>query len=242
MVKIEIDEYGGILLTAQAPVVLSEEVRAAILEKWEDANDDGEVEEILAEMEKVASPKAYLLPAYVADKDDAGAVLSVPFDERKNVEEKTFRLDSPLICEKIEKDTRVIATLATCGREVHNISMSKQDDPLLRIVAEDLCLEFLRVISLEMHEYIRNEIIGSDKFSRLNPGSLPAWPITAQPDLFAVIGKGAELTGVELTPSYLMIPYKSSSGLVFPTENRFESCMRCPRLNCPGRRAPYEES
>jgi len=37
-----------------------------------------------------------------------------------------------------------------------------------------------------------------------------------------------------------MIPNKSVSGLFFPTEVPFESCMVCRRPHCPGRKAPYD--
>ena len=46
--------------------------------------------------------------------------------------------------------------------------------------------------------------------------------------------------GVKLTESYLMEPNKSVSGIRFPTEERFESCMLCPRQDCPGRRSAYD--
>jgi len=37
-----------------------------------------------------------------------------------------------------------------------------------------------------------------------------------------------------------MIPNKTTSGIRFPTEERFESCQLCPRETCPGRRAAFE--
>jgi hypothetical protein len=58
--------------------------------------------------------------------------------------------------------------------------------------------------------------------------------------LFDLLGEGQVLTQVELTPSFLMLPRKSVSGLTFEAETGFESCMLCPREGCPGRRAPYQ--
>ena len=51
-----------------------------------------------------------------------------------------------------------------------------------------------------------------------------------------------KLIGVRLTDSFLMVPMKSISGILFPTEVRFESCQLCPRKDCPGRRAPYDQA
>jgi len=34
----------------------------------------------------------------------------------------------------------------------------------------------------------------------------------------------------------------SVSGIVFPTETEFESCQVCHREDCPGRKAPFDET
>lgn len=230
--------YGGVLLYESAPFALDEKTRAALLEKWDAANYDGEVDDLLNEAEKVASPRAFLRRAYVTEVDENGAVLAVEGDG----EPKTYRIKSPLVGEKLRKDTTVVGTVATCGRALYDLSVSYADDPLLREVAEDICLAYMRHISIALHEYLREHIYGGDKFSRLSPGSLSSWNITGQVPLFELLDEGAELTGVELTSSYLMIPYKSASGLSFPTDSPFESCMRCPRENCPNRRAEYQEA
>jgi predicted transcriptional regulator len=36
-----------------------------------------------------------------------------------------------------------------------------------------------------------------------------------------------------------MIPLKSTSGILFPTEVDYKNCQLCSRKNCPGRKAPY---
>ncbi len=74
----------------------------------------------------------------------------------------------------------------------------------------------------------------------MNPGSLDDWPLAEQRQLFSVFGDVKKLIGVELTDSFLMVPIKSVSGVVFPTEHRFESCQLCQREGCPNRRAKYD--
>lgn len=230
--------YGGVLLYEPAPFSLDEKTRATLLEKWEAANYDGEVDDLLDEAGKIASPRAFLRRAYVTTVDETGAVLATEGDDGP----RTCRIDSPLIAEKLRPDTTVVGTVTTCGRALYDLSVSYADDPLLREVAEDICLAYMRHAGIALHEYIREHIYGNDKFSRLSPGSIPSWNITGQVPLFAFLGEGADLAEVELTPSHLMIPYKSGSGLCFPTDSPFESCMRCPRENCPNRRAPYQEA
>jgi cobalamin-dependent methionine synthase I len=80
------------------------------------------------------------------------------------------------------------------------------------------------------------------KTARINPGSLEDWPIDEQHILFSLLGDTNESIGLDLLESYLMFPTKSLSGIQFPTEEHFESCQLCPRENCPGRRANYEET
>lgn len=231
--------YGGVLLFEPAPFALDEKTRVALLEKWDAANYDGEVDDLLDEAEKIASPRAFLRRAYVTEADEKGVVLTT---EDPAGEPKTCRIDSPLVAEKLRRDTTVVGTVATCGRALYDLSVSYAADPLLREVAEDICLAYMRHVSVALHEYLRENIYGGDKFSRLSPGSLSSWDITGQVPLFAFLGEGTALAEVELTPSYLMIPYKSGSGLSFPTDSPFESCMRCPRENCPNRRAEYQEA
>ncbi len=229
-------ENGGVLLYESAPFALDEPTRQALLKKWEAANEDGEVDDLLAEAEIVASPRAFLRKAYVTSADETGITLTVDGDERP------YRIDSTLVAEKLRPNTVVVGTVTTCGRALHHVAESYKDDPLLKEVAQDICLAYMRPMSRQLHEYIRETIYGNDKFSVLSPGSLPSWDITGQVPLFDLLGEGTTLAEVELTPSYLMIPYKSGSGLCFPTDDPFESCMRCPRENCPNRRAVYVEA
>ena len=48
------------------------------------------------------------------------------------------------------------------------------------------------------------------------------------------------IIGVHLTESCMMVPTKTVSGLRFHLEESFESCMLCPRPDCPSRKAPYD--
>ena len=47
--------------------------------------------------------------------------------------------------------------------------------------------------------------------------------------------------GVELTDTFLMLPVKSGSGLLFETEQSYENCSMCPRTDCPNRRAQFDK-
>jgi len=71
-------------------------------------------------------------------------------------------------------------------------------------------------------------------------GSADIWPITQQKELFSIFGDVESQIGVRLTDTYLMIPIKSVSGVIFQTETTFETCQLCPREACIGRSAEYK--
>jgi hypothetical protein len=78
--------------------------------------------------------------------------------------------------------------------------------------------------------------------SNMSPGSLEDWPISEQKPLFSLFGDTEKAVGVRLTDHMLMLPRKSISGILFPSEGTFTACELCPRERCPSRRAPYDEA
>jgi hypothetical protein len=50
----------------------------------------------------------------------------------------------------------------------------------------------------------------------------------------------AQLIGVRLLDSMLMLPSQTVSGLLFETESDYVNCQLCPREHCPNRRAPFD--
>jgi len=74
------------------------------------------------------------------------------------------------------------------------------------------------------------------------PGSLEDWPITQQKTLFSLFGNVEEVIGVKLPSSFLMTPIKSTSGIMYHTETKFEGCELCPMEKCFNRRIPYDPS
>jgi len=83
---------------------------------------------------------------------------------------------------------------------------------------------------------------GIPLLSNMSPGSLEDWPITEQSKLFSLFGDTEKTIGVRLTDRFLMLPRKSISGILFPSEEGFTACELCPREVCPSRRAPYDKT
>ncbi len=169
------------------------------------------------------------------------AVYEIGYVENKNEDSLDIggvRFTSRLLRANLNKITRVFPYIATCGRELDEIAIPSQDFML------KYCLDVIKEMVLRsVISYLESHLKRSyalGQVSRMNPGSLPSWPITQQRELFSIFGNVEELIGVKLTESCMMIPVKSVSGIFFPTEVRFESCQLCSREVCHERRAPYD--
>ncbi len=128
--------------------------------------------------------------------------------------------------------------IITCGRGLYDLAR-KKDDPLERYWVDSIAEAYLR----SLHPHIHSEvaaIAGVERLYSMNPGSLEDFPIACQRPLFDMLGDVMAAIGVELTESYLMLPYKSGSGIYFTSNSDYENCSMCPRANCPNRRAPYD--
>jgi hypothetical protein len=177
------------------------------------------------EAQKLAGPKAMYGLAYIESRGEDFVV----------IDGITFK--SRVLAVNLENDHKVFPSLATCGVELHDWGISI-DDALYRFWAEGIMgmALFNAVETLDNH--IR-ENFGISKIAYMSPGSLQDWPLEEQKPLFKLISDSKQI-GIELLDSCLMTPTKTVSRILFATESSFESCMLCPRDQCPGRRAPYD--
>lgn len=220
--------HGGELISIGKYSQLDAGIKQNILEKWDAVNDDGEVDELIELCERLANPLGFIKAGTVEECTPDGCVIG------------GVKFKGEIIAEKLNAaGMTVVGYTITCGRELHDYAESLANDVLMQNVAMDVCLGYLRMIGSEVNKYVRSEYFGGENISALNPGSLKTWPISGQAELFEYLGGGPEDCGIELTESYLMVPFKSGSGLYFKPDKPYENCMRCPRLDCENRRAPY---
>ncbi len=196
--------------------------------KIEDDDDlTGEALALLEEGENLGKPKAMYGMAYIdARGDDWVAAEGIRFSSR-------------ILSVNVREAYRLFPYVATCGTELDEWAKSLQD-PLEKFWADTLCEIALRKAFKKMNEDFEKHF-KPGKTAVMNPGSLADWPLSEQKQLFALLGDRIGETGIQLTDSFLMIPAKSMSGIRFPLELNFENCMLCPREDCPGRRAQYDE-
>lgn len=193
----------------------------------EQEDDDAEtIRKMVGEAVSLGKPKAIYGPAYIESRGDDYVVI------------EGEKFTSRVMAVNFEKAHKVFPFIATCGAELENWSRSIND--MLEQYWADQIKELSLFSAIEgLNVHMRDNFL-SGETSAMNPGSLEDWPIKEQAGIFRLLGDTKKSIGVELTDSYLMLPVKSVSGIVFPREGSFESCQLCPREKCPGRRAPYD--
>ena len=143
---------------------------------------------------------------------------------------------SKVVRMNLEQVGRVFPYIVTAGSELDDVELSKRQSAMLLDQVKT-------VVVSKAYQYLRTHLAekyGIKKLSSVAPGRLDAWPLTQQRELFSLFGDNVDRIGVRLTKTCLMVPVKTVSGLLFPSEAGFESCELCSREKCMGRRAAYD--
>jgi len=190
--------------------------------------DEGQVQSLLEIAGPLIGAKAVYEICYVDEKLEDSVVV------------EGVCLRSRVLRKNLDKVGRVFPYVVTIGKRLEE----KADDTM--DLLEKYYLDTIGNIALSKARRCLEDHLSSkfaiDGLSYMSPGSLEDWPIEEQRSLFNIL-KGVDVAiGVSLTESLLMIPRKSISGIYFPTEIQFYSCQLCPRKNCVGRKAPYNEN
>ncbi len=177
---------------------------------------------------QVARPKALYKAVSLDTKSDDTVVID------------GIALRSRVLAVNLTDVHRIFPFVATCGTELADWAMSKEDI-LERFWANAIMDNTLLSAMKFMEKHIQRCYL-LRKTSVITPGSLDHWPIREQSSLFSILGDTENLIGVRLTEALMMAPVQSLSGILFPVEVDFETCQLCPRENCPKRRAPYDKN
>lgn len=161
-------------------------------------------------------------------------------DDGKTVRAGDMKFKSRVLHVNMKGISTAFPYVATGGRELHDLAAS-MPDPLSKYWVDSFAEAALRsALTHGFKEVHARE--GTGTLYAMNPGSLPDWPISQQRPLFDLLGDVMGDIGVELTDSFLMMPVKSVSGLMFEAKEHYTNCSLCPREGCPGRREPYDPS
>jgi hypothetical protein len=185
------------------------------------------LEGMIHEARTASSPKAFYKECFIEGINGNAVVIG-------GVE---FR--SRVLCVNLKNKRRVFAYVVTAGRDIVDWS-GKYSDPLKAYFADYISGLVLESAIGKFFNYVKKNY-RIKLYSTMAPGALEDWPVEQQALLFKVMGDVKGVLGVELTESCLMIPAKSASGLLYPDNMSFKSCMLCARVGCADRKAPYDE-
>jgi hypothetical protein len=141
-----------------------------------------------------------------------------------------------LIKKEIRNSERIAFFICTAGEQISSKSKSllKGDDPVLGYVYDVMGSFITEAASDKMQQMLAGELAGSGQkmTNRYSPGYCQ-WPVSGQQVLFSLFD--GKTGGVSLTPSSLMIPVKSISGLIGigqQVSHREYQCDLCEMKNC----------
>jgi hypothetical protein len=193
-----------------------------------DSEDADAFTALVDQAREVARPKVLYAEAFVEGRgDDTIRIEGITFTSR-------------MLRRNLEAVERVFPYVATCGQEMDGIALPA-GEVLVQFWWDAIKAEVLSAARAHLLVHL-TERFRLGQTARMSPGSGDAdvWPIEQQRLLFALLGGVTPFIGVTLTDSCLMIPNKTVSGILFPTEHDFRTCQVCHRDPCPNRAAPFD--
>jgi hypothetical protein len=181
-------------------------------------------EGLVAVAQALIMPRAAYEIAYIGEKG------------QRTVEIAGVTFESPILRKNVEKAHKVFPYILTVGPELER--EAARGDLLKGYYLEEIANMAIEKTAGWLADSIATRY-GLLPLSNMSPGSLEDWPITEQTKLFSIFGDTERLVGVRLTDSLLMVPRKSISGILFPSDEGFVACRLCERERCPGRKAAY---
>ena len=192
------------------------------------SGDAKDLHDLVETVRGLVRPKAIYKVSYIeARENDKVLIDGVVFSSR-------------ILSANLREVQRVFPYVATCGKELEELDIAS-DDFTRRYWLDTIKEGALRACVEYLQDHLKRKYV-LGKTATMSPGAADRgiWPIEQQRQLFRLFGNVEDLIGVKLTESLLMIPNKSVSGILFPTEVSFKSCQVCQRQNCPARAAAFD--
>lgn len=139
---------------------------------------------------------------------------------------------------KINTRKKVFVFIASCGREISD-RVDRETDLLDKSLLDIIAYMAYLHASFEMNIALENEF-KMQRHLRLCPGSIIDWSVGDNRYFFPLLDGLWQQLNLEVLSSGLIVPLKSSAGILYETDDEFESCAICPRPACPSRLLPFE--
>jgi hypothetical protein len=180
---------------------------------------------LLNEAMAIANPKAAYRLSLIRTDSQA---------EREKVEIGPVVLKNRALTKNLKGLHRVFPYLATEGPELAEWASALP--PRERMAAFVIRFLALKEAERRLEERL-TDLFGLAQLGAFSPGTLPAWPLSGQKELFELLSPLPQRLGVTLKgDSFWMFPDVSSSGIYFETKTGYHNCRLCPLETCPLRR------
>ena len=144
-----------------------------------------------------------------------------------------IKFNSRTLAEMINANTPVFVFAGTGGKEIE-LYADGLTDYFEKYVTDQLaymgCLYALESI----RQTLKN-IYKIQNYVSLAPGSLPDWDVIETKKIFDLMGEEHKKIGLRILDSGMVDPVKTVSGILFESEDAFNSCELCNREDCPTR-------
>jgi len=185
----------------------------------------------------IAKSLPLLQPAYACAIREVSSVRG-----RVSVLGDGSRFESEVVGRLLEHCQRVAVYVLTIGRHLEDMSSALAEDGYITeaYVVDSIGSSATEKLAEVVHGSISQEAsaLGLCASRRFSPGYCD-WHIDQQRVIFGIAG--GDSAGVHLTSACLMLPRKSSSGIVGLGRSdgfveAFNPCLTCRKTVCPGRR------
>ena len=191
------------------------------------SDDARDFAELVALAERIGKPKAAYAIAFIDRREDDA------------VEMGGRRFTSRALARNLRGSERVFPFVATCGVEMDE-AFAPGADFVKAFWWDWIKAQLLFAADRHLHDHVnRRHRLAKSATMRPGSGDATVWPIEQQAPLFALLGDVEAAIGVTLTDAFLMLPNKTASGILYPTEVTFQSCEVCHREGCPNRHAEF---
>lgn len=151
----------------------------------------------------------------------------------------SIEFNSIILADRLKGHTAVFAFIITSGKEIASY-MNYVTDYLDNYILDQIAyMGYLSALK-NMQETLGNSF-NINRYTSLAPGSLLDWNVEEVKKIFKLIGDDYKKIDVDVMDSGMVNPIKSTSGILFETNDVFHSCEICMKVNCPSREAEYNE-
>jgi hypothetical protein len=134
----------------------------------------------------------------------------------------------------------IIPYVVTIGPKLEG-EISKQKNLLHSFLLETIGNYALHKACGYLRSFAAERLGTGRSVSDFSPGTGTGelFDIEQQKPLFRMLNPATTSIGVHLTPSLLMVPRKSESGVLAATRQEYVACAHCPREPCESRSVPF---